>query len=249
LNRIRDAWIEFKKVPRTETPEGSIVFDLVDPAGELTGQVKFPDLPGESFNHQWTERTWSADFDAQVREADGFLLFVSPDYSSRTLISEAMRRIPKRASARASGTAPQTERKWDSRAAPTQSKLVEVLQFLADTRELRGPSSVAIVVSAWDRAERQTAADGTQARRPEAWVRAHLPLLWQYVTANPDLFRTRWYGVSAQGGDLNAPEELVKLQSFGFTSERIRVVEEDGDESHDPTRPLRWLLEQARSAS
>jgi hypothetical protein len=249
LNRIRDAWAVFEKVPRTETPEGSVVFDLADDAGDLSGQVRFPDLPGESFDTQWTERIWTEEFDQQVREADGFLLFISPNYVSPLLIREATRRIPGGAHLREPDSPPRAERAWDARKAPTQAKLVDLLQFLADARDPGRPSPLALVVSAWDIAERQPAPDGTRAATAEAWVRAHMPLLWQYVTANPEVFRARWYGVSAQGGDLGAPEELSRLQDFELTSERIRVLEDTGEESHDPTRPLRWLLEQARSAS
>lgn len=224
LNRIRDAWAVFEKVPRTEMPEASVVFDLADHAGELSGQVSFPDLPGESFDTQWTDRIWTEEFDRQVREADGFLLFISPDYVSRVLIRDASQRIPDDALARDPTAAQRAERAWDARKAPTQAKLVDLLQFLAEVREPGRPSPLAVVVSAWDRAERQADPDGARAATPEAWVRAHMPLLWQYVTANPEVFRARWYGVSAQGGDLDVPEELSRLQGFDLTSERIRVL-------------------------
>ena len=247
LNRIRDAWVMFETVPRTETPQGSVVFDVADDLGELSGQVRFPDLPGESFDTQWTERVWSEDFDQQVREADGFLRFISPDYVSRVLIRDANRRIPGGGPVREPNVIPRAERAWDARRAPTQAKLVDLLQFLADAREPGRLSPLALVVSAWDSAERQAAPDGAPVTAPEEWVRAHMPLLWQYVNANPEVFRARWYGVSAQGGDLDVPHEVARLQDFDVTSERIRVLEDTGEESHDPTRPLRWLLEQARS--
>lgn len=248
LNRIREAWAVFEKVPRTESPEGSVVFNLGDDSGELSGEIRFPDLPGESFDAQWVDRVWTEEFDQQVREADGFLLFISPDYLSRVLIRDANRRIPDGVSGQEPVAVTRAERAWDPRKAATQSKLVDLLQFLVDAREPGRPSALAVVISAWDRAEAQTTSNGDGVNSPEAWVRFHMPLLWQYLTTNPEVFRARWYGVSAQGGDLEAREELIRLQSFDLTSERIRVLEDTGEESHDPTRPLRWLLEQAWSA-
>lgn len=226
LNKIRDAWIAFEQVPRTETPVGGVAFDLADPIGGAVGRVEFPDLPGESFRTQWTDRYWSEEFDQRVRAATGFLLFVAHTLRDSRLIVEADNRLPASALADAASTPP-AEVAWNAKDSPTQAQVVELLQFIADTREQGTPIPLAVIISAWDLAERFSAYDSSVAPAPANWIEGRMPLLWQYLRANDERFRWRAYGISAQGGDLNEQHEVNRM--------------------HDPTRPLRWLLECAGS--
>jgi hypothetical protein len=246
LNKIRDAWIAFEQVPRTETPVGGVTFDLADPVGSAAGRIEFPDLPGESFRSQWTDRHWSEEFDQRVRAATGILLFVAPTLHDSRLIMEADSRLPGSTSADGASTTPPAEVAWKAKHAPTQAQVVELLQFLTNAREPGTPIPLALVVSAWDQAERFAAYDSGADPAPVDWIEARMPLLWQYLRANAECFRWRAYGISAQGGDLDEEDDVTRMQEYAVTSHRIRVVEADG-ESHDPTRPLRWLLECAGS--
>lgn len=245
LNKIRNAWIAFEQVPRTETPIGGVAFDLADPIGGAAGRVEFPDLPGESFRTQWTDRHWTEEFDERVHAANGILLFVAPALRESRLIVEADSRLPTPASP-AGPAMPSAEVAWNAKHSPTQAQVVELLQFLDDAWEPGRPIPLAVVISAWDLAERFAAYDSGAAPAPEDWIEARMPLLWQYLRANTERFRWRAYGISAQGGDLAEQAEVSRMQEYAVTSQRIRVVEVDG-ESHDPTRPLRWLLESVGS--
>lgn len=241
LNTIRDAWIDFQPVPRTLVPQGGVSFHLREEEAGVLGEVDFPDLPGESFRSQWTEREWSEDFDQLIRAADGFLLFLHPSFMEGRRIIDVDRSLGLRADGREAG---RTEVKWDPERAPTAVQVVELLQFLVDAWARTPPIPAAIVISAWDRVEVLAETRGDAPPAPEEWIAARMPLLSQYLRANPEWFRSRVYGISAQGGEFTKEGDRERMMEHLVTSDRIRVVDADG-ESHDPTRPLRWLLAQA----
>jgi hypothetical protein len=96
---------------------------------------------------------------------------------------------------------------------------------------------LAVIVSAWDLV-------GQSAGSPSNWLATRLPLLSQYLRANPDRFATRIFGVSAQGGDLTRDGERLLLEDV--PARRIVVVE-DTSETHDLTAPVRWAMGQDRA--
>jgi hypothetical protein len=242
LNKIRDAWIDFARVPRTLTPAGGISFYLSDETDAAFGNVDFPDLPGESFRAQWTERQWTEDFDRLIRAADGILLFLHPAIVEARGIVDFERAV---GSGKGQVKGAVAEVDWDPLRSPTQTQVVELLQFLVDAWQGTPPIPTAILVSAWDRITTLADARGDVPPTPEAWIAARMPLLSQYLRANSDWFKFQVYGVSAQGGDFDTPGDRERMMDQIVTSERIRVVERDA-ESHDPTSPLRWLLHQTR---
>lgn len=79
-------------------------------------------------------------------------------------------------------------------------------------------------------------------------MKQHLPLLWQYLVSSSDVLFARYYGVSAQGGSLQSPEEAECLveQFEDQPLHRILVVNESGAVSHDITTPL-WELMNAQT--
>ena len=64
--------------------------------------------------------------------------------------------------------------------------------------------------------------------------------MWQFIKTNESIFSTSFYGVSAQGGSYETPEqsELLISQHMEKPVERILVVNFHGEESHDITLPL-----------
>jgi hypothetical protein len=91
-------------------------------------------------------------------------------------------------------------REWSYDFAPTQIKLVELLQFVLSIRKTATPVPIAVVVSAWDLIKGPTL--------PISWIESHLPLLSQFLTSNADAIPSRVYGVSALGGDLKRDLEV-----------------------------------------
>ena len=126
---------------------------------------------------------------------------------------------------------------WDAKYSAYQAKLVDLLQI---TSRLRGaqPARLAIVISAWDRCEKEKL-------QPEAWIQVRLPLLYQYLIANSDVCEFAVFGVSAQGAELKSPGELLDTIR---ASDRIKVVRGD-NESKDLTLPIQFLLEDAQKVS
>jgi len=234
LNLIVEAWRACTPVPRTtlQTDDTTVALHLEgDGFGEFTLSV--PDLGGEAFEQQIEHRKMSAAHAALFREANGVILFVHPDVKKGTQISDQDQIVASiRGAAAAEGGASADSAvpvPWKVEMLPTQAKLVELLQFLLDLVDQR--LRVAVVVSAWD-----LVADLGQT--PLEYVSGRMPLLRQFLNANDDIVDHAVFGVSAQGGAI--PDDKSKLLELD-SLKRIRVCH-GGDDDHDITKPLAWLL-------
>ena len=118
---------------------------------------------------------------------------------------------------------------------PTQVKIVQLLcDFLRAPFDVR-PRRLAVIISAWDVVEANT-----PGMSPDQWLAGNMSLLDQFLLTNHDRFRTRIYGVSAQGVDLG-DDLAVDTASKLLASERVLIV--DGAErGHDITVPLVRLM-------
>ena len=237
LNRIAIRWRDAVAQERTALSGGQSVSMnlLAEDSSRL--QVTFPDLPGEAFQRMWEERECEETV-AQFLRATGVLLFVHSDTIRRpqwvleeaTLSDEIGSEMP-------------TEDEqvyWDPSLAPTQVQLVDILQMLHSRPLDVGPRKLAIMMSAWDKVEEQGC-------DPRELLGNKMPLLHQYVTASTELWATRVYGISAQGGDYDGDygreevEEASVLRRRDTASERIVLV--DGElVGNDLTEPIAWLM-------
>ena len=156
LNRIRAAWLSCEELDRTKlTDEKLVSFRLRRRDFGEAVELTLPDLSGESFRLQWDHRQWTRQFEALAAETAGALLFVHP----RTIveparlgpavdalvaaIADSPAEPAAAAEAAASATVP-----WSPALAPTQAKLVEILQFLRSGPFADRTLPVAVVVSA-----------------------------------------------------------------------------------------------------
>ncbi len=252
LNKIRNLWADAHPLERTSVSGEQIVSMLLEETqGESTTEVFFPDMSGESFELQWRHRRTTKQYAQLLQDTAGGLLLIHPEYvRPETLISDVeriVRRTAEGANQPAIQTEPETRQDgedrgadagsydaYDSGLAPTQAKLVDLLQSVALISK-QSPIRLAVVISAWDRV---IDTEGDQVA-PIAWVAKRLSLLKQYLTANSEIFDVRFFGVSAQGGELSEAEELRKVPR---PSDRIIVVEEDLSKSHDISKPVRWVM-------
>lgn len=125
---------------------------------------------------------------------------------------------------------------WTPDSAPTQVVLVDLLQLLCTSPLSTGRSRrLTVLLSAWDLAE-------DEQLLPGEFLCNRFPLLHQYLQSAADYPRYKIYGISAQGGKL--PELAGTLAAKERPSERIQVVEENGNIHHDLTIPIQWLVEQ-----
>jgi hypothetical protein len=198
---------------------------LREQSTEKRVEITIPDLSGESFRLQWSMRKATRAYSDYVNECVGVLLFVHPD---------AVRKIPLIAPRNGSQVGPSVEeiRPWTPEETPTQVQLVELIQFVLLLRKLADPLRIAIIISAWDLIK--------DPMLPAAWLDSRLPLLSQYVRANPQELEFRAYGVSALGGDLKKDRE--KLLSQPMPSLRAWILERALEADGDLTAPLRFVL-------
>lgn len=236
LNAIRSRWLDGLDLGRTQISLKSVSMVLEDQNTEQTVEVTFPDLSGETFENQWTQRRWEEQYAALVDEADGALLFVHPDRLTEPTpiyaADEICTHLGEQPGCLVGSTGSSEEVEWKTDLAPTQVILVELLQFLMARRPAYRGFRLGVVVSAWDTL-------GPPPIRPEQWVEKRLPLLHQYLTSNDDFFVVEYFGLSAQGGDLNS--DRIALLRRDRPSDRIRVVW-NGSESHDVTLLVRWMM-------
>jgi hypothetical protein len=191
-------------------------------------------MSGELFSLLWKERRCARAHYDLAREASGVLLFVHPNTVVEPVRIDEVTPIVEEIGATGDITDDGAPRAWDGDRVPTQVKLVDLVQAL-----VREPFSVphvqlAVIISAWDLVSEWA---GT----PASWLATRLPLLDQYLRANPERFASRIFGVSAQGGDLTRDGE--RLLQEDVPAQRIVVVEDSG-QSHDLTGPVRWAMGQ-----
>src|SRR5579863_882351 len=75
LNQIRDAWLQYKPVPRNKADSEKIVsMSLRNRETSEVARLSFPDLSGEAFRSQWTHRQLATAYDKSLREATGGML-------------------------------------------------------------------------------------------------------------------------------------------------------------------------------
>lgn len=242
LNKIAEAWRTFKKVPRTsQVGDTNVTISLLNRDTGVRGKAYFPDLAGEVFDRQLTERRCRPEFLEEISRDDGILFFVSADVKEDDLsVVELNARLPGDATieqdtveADRAGPNIAQAREWEPKLMPAQVKIVQLLSDL-----LRAPFEprrrrIAIMVSAWDLAR-------SMQLSPREWLARHMPLVDQFLRTNEMSFQHEVYGVSAQGVDLgNSPavDEATKL----IPSRRIQIVGPEGS-GNDLTAPLVWLM-------
>jgi len=234
LNQISKAWLECSPVARNPLDTENLAqMILKNGEGDLV-TLLFPDLSGESFTLQWSNRQLTKTYDQSLRQATGGLLFIHPGKLKKPvridtadpLVQEAARGAPHADDAN-------TAVQWDPEKSPTQVQLVEILQFISHRDHFQPPFRLAIMISAWD----------TIARfkdTPQQWLSKRLPLLDQFLRSNDDSFQTIVYGVSAQGGEYSAAKnpELLKKSP----GNRVQLVGENVKNPHDLTESLKCLI-------
>ena len=190
----------------------------------------FPDLSGEIFSRLWENRDCDEELQTILSESSGILLFVHADHIRKPQWILEITSLSKEIGIQQKKT---KETDWHPRLAPTQVKLVDILQLLRSD-PLRIPAKkLAIMLSAWDKVS-------VEMLTPNNFLKQHLPLLYQYLSSSSEWLQSRIYGISAQGGDYNTQAQSLREQDT--PSERIQLIYNDS-KTHDITEPLVWLME------
>jgi hypothetical protein len=232
LARLRNAWSRGEDMPRTNLNEDNMVVRLRaqhSPSGTVA-ELVLPDMFGETYSHQCEQREWAREYRERLPNLSGLLLFIMcTENAMHEPIQSPWPPTPE-------GEAPAEVKQWEPKYAARQTKVVELLQFIVDVGYVRRPLRVAVMISAWDIVQK---VGNALPQDPAVFLATYWPLLYQFLVSNPETFSFRPFGVSARGGGPDDTQDLLKMVR---PSDRVRLV--DGShQSHDLTRPLRWLLE------
>ena len=238
LNNIRDLWANCQEIPRTLTgKEKTVSMTLRDRESSVKGRISFPDMDGEAFERQWTDRAWPQSHKEITESSDSALLFIHPGKvkpgalirDAKPLIAVLTQGATEPAETKEAGPPPDPSQK----VTPTQVQLVELLQFVRWAKQGLSGFRLGVIISAWDVVMKQGATT------PDKWFQTQLPMLHQFLVANSEAICSRVYGVSAQGGDIKKDAE--RLRKKHSPSERIIVVE-GSSQSSDITIPVKWVM-------
>jgi hypothetical protein len=233
LNQLAKEWRLCSQVPRTNLQTDQVVVLHLDGEGFGAFDLSIPDLAGEAFKQQLTDRRMSRHHDVFVQKATGVILFLHPDVQKGMQLTVARRLEAELTGSQSADTTTASieASTWSPDKLPTQVSLVELLQFLLERTQRR--LRVAVVVSAWDLVDHLGA--------PHDFVARELPLLHQFLGSNDDLIEHSVFGVSAQGGDVTVEAEKQTLLDLEDALQRIKV-RQNQQTSQDITKPIAWLL-------
>lgn len=230
LSDICNKWADVKQISRTKPEFEKIrITLLLKTQNQEEFEVTFPDLSGESFQAQYTKRETTQEIADYIKQCDGILLFINPEnINELTLIPEVPKEL--REDAQQENMALPRNPLED----PMQVQLVELLQFINYIRDAQ-VIKLGVIISAWDRVE---VALGDLKNKPKEFVFKRLPLLWQFLESNSNCYLSYYYGISAQGGQLSESQVLLGKDPY----ERLIVVDEYGNRSHDISLPLSKMV-------
>ena len=244
LDSISDSWVQFEPVERTATGvKETISLELVESGQDRVTKLSLPDMGGEKFRQQLSDRQWDADYGVLAKDATGILLMVDcKEINDSKTINQVEATMVSLDSD--DGESDDEEDvsgdyiPWDVSKMPTAVQLVELLQFILDAQNRQELLRVSVVISAWDIVEKM---NENFRYAPSPWLERRLPLLAQFLRANGEDIEAKIFGISAQGGSYE--EDLEKLQNVARSAARVRVYEGDETEAtNDITRPIRWLM-------
>ena len=236
LNALAKRWRSGKIQQRTQVSGArDVMMRLKDAAGQKV-EASFPDLPGEDFSRMWERRELDKGMLGTLT-APAIVLLVNGDTIRMPAWIVERMALSKKLGIPLPKVEP-TE--WSADLAPTQVKIVDLLQMLMSGELDIGGRRLALLISAWDKVEGEE-------MTPAKILEAKLPLLNQYLRNGRDPWTWRVWGLSAQGGVYEDPEknesfaETERLRDLERPSDRIKVV--DGTVvSSDITVPLKWLI-------
>jgi hypothetical protein len=234
LNKICSDWVACRSIDRTSIgAEKTVSMKLENPASGNVVEAFFPDLSGETFVNHLKDRQWTIEYYNLVRDAKGIMLFIHPGKVQAPVRIDQAEKFIKELDQEeeVKEELDYAQMPWSIHKAPTQVKLVELLQFHLNHQELENIFRIAVIISAWDLVMKDN-------ESAEKWLGKYLPLLYQYLRAQKGRISSRIYGVSAQGGDFGNAVELLKKFD---PEERIIITGEDSI-PHDITGPIKWLV-------
>jgi hypothetical protein len=229
LNELVEDWLHCREATHTSAAmTHDVRLQLRGPNGTV-GNFAFPDYSGEYVRDAWVTRRWPGDLAEFVRSASVVMLFVHPHQIREHMTVEGANR--NRAALETGPPDPErAAREYDPRLVPTQTQLVDFIQFVQQRSRSR-VLPIAMIISAWDVVPR--------AQLPAEWLAARMPLLHQFLSSNADRLPTAVFGVSAQGDDWKTTQATsLEVEA----DQRAWIIDMSGNRESDITLPLAWAL-------
>ncbi len=227
LSSIATKWANLEPVPRTSNTEQSeISITLVDNENRQS-TLYFPDLSGETFQQQYIDRLMKKEHFDYIKKSSGIFVFINPKkVNDTTLISELnlknhdddidFENIVER----------------DPKTDPAQVQLIDLIQFVLEIKT-NFQFKLFIIVSAYD-----TVLNINNKTKPETFIKDKLPLLWQFLTTNSRKYEIQYFGLSAQGGELD-DQTLLDIDE---PVDRIKIIDSNGKQDNDISKPIQQFI-------
>lgn len=241
----------YQKVGRTQESDFyNVEFSLYNYNQECM-QFVVPDSSGEIFRDLVYDRRIPFNIMDQIIESDMLLFFINvntmiPEERIKLGEKSAMKQLKEEQGATDIKCAEKKENEQDGNIKKNQdvnkeeeqkkynnqSALVELLHSIIYL--VPHFLNVRFIISAWDLVEKEFKSDKVT---PENYIKIKLPLLYQYLVFNSKLIHYEIWGVSAQGGDFDDEDDLLKLQSDSG-EDYVYVIDSKADKSKDLTKLL-----------
>ena len=236
INNISEQWSSCKRMEHTHIEALEEIRMKVRESGGDEYELVLPDRAGELFKKKYKSGHSEVELHTALRENEKILLFVNPalicpepmigniskkyrEFKKGEIISQPSETEAENGSSDSSGFA-----------LGDQAEHVELLQSILAS-EL--PSiHITIVISAWD-----AFMGSEEIKKPEDTLYQCLPLLWQVIESHKNTLHVSYWGISAQGGNWDDPEEKETLLNKPW-QERAFAVDSDGNRINDITKIL-----------
>lgn len=222
ISQVAEQWAKCEKAIRTnKTAFYNISLNLFNKENGNKVNISMPDQSGEIFRHIINDRFIVKEKYKQLFECDEIWIFINPSRIKKdALIPDIPEEIRN-----------ETDKKIEMTSEShlnIQAEYVQILQYLCFIR--KSITNLKVVISAWDMYPKY--------RLPEQVLKDKVPLVWQYLYTNKEHFKCEYWGISAQGGDLNDKKVKEKLSDYDNQIERIIVINHLGEKSNDITSIL-----------
>jgi len=208
---LSQKWLEVEKLGRTVIGQEMPLMSVVLTSGTNEVKLEFPDLFGETFDNIYESRQLPYDIYNQIVNADAILYFINVENIRG---AEIISNLP--FSLRDGKEEADFIEREPAEHDPTQVQVIDLLQII---RDIKKPQiNLGLILSAWD------VIDNMEKVNPREYLKDNMNMLWQFIESNKNVFQTRIWGVSAQGGKI---EDFERLLLIDDPIKRIKVINEE----------------------
>lgn len=272
LKLIHRKWLSCERLDRTinvvSTSTRDVVMHLETVPEGTRFDLHIPDVAGESFMTQFTDRLWELTYEAEVRSARGLIVFIHPEkIKQHVLIDDIQRAANSLAELDLDGTE-STEQAADSNHQPDldsgePTNVADQLSHAEPKTPVVGfkveecPTQVVLTDLLINHLEFNDEAHLNIAivisawetvlkkedHTPEKWLEINFKLLYQYLNCNFEHIKYKVFGISAQGGDIEDESDKLRLQDCDEPADKV-IVQVGNQLNKNICLPIEWIIEQ-----